>query len=211
MNQQEFYDEILNDYRNAFAIADAKEQKVQRLIKTSKLFPLRLHSFITTKRKNRWLVLWEAKTKKYIGDNELITFVVMHDTPHGKYATLTTFVKGTLLLLTFAPHFFQRFVERMGITLSGEQLIKRYFEQNSSYGFQTKLTHIEGSTYINEVFGSAKEGVAMGFEAQGVNIYMFKTFITYDMCKGQQVEDFAKTEAYRQEMHEKDTTLQKPS
>lgn len=48
----------------------------------------------------------------------------------------------------------------------------------------------------------------MGTKLQSEHdVILFRTFITYDMCKGQQIESFAKAEEIRKENHEDTITL----
>ena len=68
---------------------------------------------------------------------------------------------------------------------------------NYNYGFSYN-TDPDG---VVNVFGNCKEGIALGVEYKGKQIILFKTFITYDMCKGQQIEVFAQSNQIREEMH----------
>lgn len=201
MTAEELPNEIKADYPNVLAISDGKDVKVSRIIKRSGIFPVRIHSFVTTKRKNKWLILWESHSKKEIGDNCRISFICYHDTGHGKYAYMPVFVKGQMVLLAFPPHFFSRFAERMDIDLTGEDLMKRYFEVNNSYSFTFSHEEVDGG-YRENVLATCKEGIAMGFKAVGLDVFLLKTFITYDMCKGDQIESFSKSEEFRRIQHE---------
>lgn len=201
MTAEELLDEIRADYPNVLTISDGKDAKVIRIIKKSVLFPVRIHSFVTTVRKNKWLILWEAHSKKEIGDDCRISFVCYHDTGHGKYAYMPTFVNGKMVLLAFPPHIFSRFAERMEINFAGTKLIKRYFEMNNSYSFNFSTEEVDGGRREN-VFATCREGIAMGFKAVGLDVFLLKTFITYDMCKGEQIGNFAKSEEFRRLVHE---------
>lgn len=147
------------------------------------------------------LILWEARSKKEIGDDCRISFVCYHDTGHGRYAYMPAFVKGKMILLVFPPHFFSRFAERMGLGITGEELMKRHFEINNSYSFTFSTEEVDGG-YRENVFATCKEGIAMGFKAVGNDILLLKTFITYDMCKGEQVANFARSDEWRRIVHE---------
>jgi hypothetical protein len=161
MTATELFEEIKDDYPNVFAISDAKDAKVSRIVKKSSIFPMHIHSFVTTKRKNKWLILWESHSKKEIGDNCRISFICYHDTGHGKYAYMPVFVKGQMVLLVFPPHFFSRFVERMDIDLTGEDLMRRYFEVNNSYSFTFSHEEVDGG-YRENVLATCKEGIGLG-------------------------------------------------
>ena len=52
-----------------------------------------------------------------------------------------------------------------------------------------------------EVYGSTKDGVAMGVLTNEGNV-LFRTFVTYDMLKGDQIETFTKNEQIRREIHD---------
>lgn len=107
----------------------------------------------------------------------------------------------------FTPHFFQRYAQRTGIELTGVDLIHRYFKINPSYGFNVVPERI-GDKEKTNVYGSTTEGVALGARLYTTNhIILFKTFITYDMCKGEQIEEFAKSNEIRKELHEEITRL----
>ena len=64
------------------------------------------------------------------------------------------------------------------------------------------LTSEDGQTMTREVYGSTKEGVAMGVMTVEGNV-LFRTFVTYDMLKGEQIEKYTKNEEIRREIHEK--------
>ena len=100
----------------------------------------------------------------------------------------------------YTPHFFKRYAERFGVDETGEELIKRYFKLNSSYGFNFKRDDWFNIS-IENVYGSSSDGIAMGVRLnEKINVFLFKTFITYDMTKGKQIEDFSSAEELRQEM-----------
>lgn len=200
-SESELIEEIKEDVKNALVISDAKDKKVKRIILKASSFPVYVHSIITTPLKNKWLILWAANTKKNIGDNSIITFVCIHETAHGRYAYMPTWIEGVMILIVYPPHFFRRFRERMHLNISGTDLLIRFFRYNADYAFETK-TIIEGDKYGMRTFGSCKEGVAMGLRSIN-NIVLFKTFVPLDMLKGEQIEKASIGEVLRQEMHEK--------
>nr|DAT27612.1 MAG TPA: hypothetical protein [Caudoviricetes sp.] len=199
--------EINKDMENILKISDSKDQRVTRIILKSSVFPVYIHSFVTTKLKNKWLILWEARSKKNIGENSMITLICFHDTPNGRFVYMPSFILGKLLLIAYPPHFFSRYAERMNISLSGMELVKYFFERNASYGFTHKNELVSETTAIENVYGSCSDGIALGVSSASGLIVLFKTFITYEMLKGEQVEDFAKTEVIRKEFHEKDISI----
>lgn len=66
MTPDQIYEEIMEDVPNLLVVLEHKEKKVRQIVLRSKLFPVLVHSFITTKRKNGWLLLWSAGSKKDI-------------------------------------------------------------------------------------------------------------------------------------------------
>lgn len=202
--ERELVDEIKKDIGNILMISDAKDKKVKRIILKASVFPVRVHSFVTSPLKNKWMILWEAKTKKNIGDNSIITFVCLHETTHGRYAYMPTWVDGNLRLIVYPPHFFSRYSARMEIPLFGVDLIKHFFERNASYGFTHQTEYIADQSTVEHVYGSCTDGVALGVQSAMGDAVLFKTFVSYPMLKGKQIEDFAKAEEFRKEIHEKD-------
>lgn len=201
MTESEVVQEVTSDMVNAFKYSDAKDQKFRRMVIKSNRFPVYAHSIYTSPRKNIWLILFEARTKKEIGEDCRITFVTCYNSPHGYYAVMVSFTNNRQHLIMYPPHFFSRYAERCGINLSGIDLMIRYFKMNASYVYALKDVSLSNSLIRTEVYGSSKEGVAMGFRSVEGNI-LFKTFITYDMTKGEQITNFAENEKIRQEIHE---------
>lgn len=200
MTEAELLEEIKKDLPDVINISNNKDVKVRRIIQKSVLFPIYIHSYVTSPRKNKWIILWEARSKKNVGDDSLISFVCYQETPHGRYAYMPTWADKKLILIVYPPHFFSRFAERMNLSLTGVDLIKRYFEKNNSYAFELSIA----DNARQEIYGSSLDGVALGLRSIEHNIILFKTFITYDMSKGSQIETFARNEEIRKEIHEKE-------
>lgn len=207
MTADELVNEFTADLPQVISISDVKQIKADKIIRKSKMFPVYLHAHVKTKRNNDWMILLEAKSKKYVGDNCLITLVSHFDVGAGRYAIFWTSYQGAPIHVIFTPHFFSRFAERTGVKFSGIELIHRYFKKNPSYGFNTSSDFFGNMQKIN-VYGSTAEGVAMGIQLNTKhNIILFRTFITYEMCKGRQIDDFARAEKIRREIHEETTTI----
>ena len=207
MTADELVKEFTADLPQVVSLSDIKQLKADKIIRKSKTFPVYLHAHVKTKRKNDWMILLEAKSNKYVGDNCLISLISHFDVGAGRYAIFWTSYQSTPVHIIFTPHFFSRFAERVGVNLTGVELIHRYFKKNSSYGFSYVSDFFGNMQKIN-VYGSTTEGVAMGVQLNTEhNIILFRTFITYDMCKGRQIEDFARADKIRKEMHEETTTL----
>lgn len=199
MKVDELIKEFMYDFEQIINIKRVKQEKADKIIKRSSMFPVYIHSNIKTKRGNEWIILMEAKSKKDIGNKCLASYVSLVNSDEGRYAITSVVSLGKLQFIIFTPHFFQRFSLRTGINLTGTELIHRYFKLNSSFGYTYGKEVIDGEEKIH-IFGSTKEGIAMGTRLQSEHdVILFRTFITYDMCKGQQIENFAKAEEIRKE------------
>lgn len=207
MSADELVNEFTADLPQVISVSDAKQIKADKIIRKSRMFPVYLHAFIKTKRKNDWMILLEAKSNKYVGDECLISIISHFDIGAGRYAMFFTSYQGNPIYMIFTPHFFKRFAERVGVSLTGVELIHRYFKKNTSYGFNY-VSDIFGNMQKINVYGSTTEGIAMGVQLNAQhNIILFRTFITYDMCRGQQIEDFTRANEIRKEIHEELTRL----
>lgn len=196
--EKEMTSEYLADMREVLAFSDKLDQKWRRAVIKATRFPLfSTPRIYTSKRNNRWIVLLEARSKKEYGEFSRITFVCVVNDRRGYYAIMHSFVGGQPIYIFYAPHFFSRFRDRAGCEANGIELIAEFFRLNASYVFDFK-DDSEGGTHV---YGSTKEGVAMGMLSEHKNI-LFKTFVTYEMLKGEQVDVFTKNEAIRQEIHE---------
>ncbi|WP_212124971.1 hypothetical protein [Bacteroides pyogenes] len=89
----------------------------------------------------------------------------------------------------------------MNLSDTGVGLIKRYFEENASYGFQFSDEVVDDYA-VRHVYGRSKEGVAMGLMSISRKVILFKTFVSVEMLKGEQIENFAEMEKVRREMYE---------
>lgn len=201
MTESEIVREVLADMGNAFRYEDRNSNQFRRAVIKAARFPVRSEFVYRSPRKNTWLVLREARTKKEYGDNCRITFVTTHDTPHGIYAIMVSWVEGQPQLILYPPHFFSRFRERMKLSESGKNLMLRFFRFNSSYVHETIQKKVNGDQYVVEIAGSTLEGVALGLVSTEGNV-LFKTFVTYDMLKGEQIAKYLENEKIRKEIHD---------
>lgn len=201
MSEAELFKEVTADMVNAFKYSDVKDQKFRRMVIKSTRFPVYAHSLYLSPRKNNWIVFFEARSKKETGDDSRIVFVTYYNSPHGYYAVMVSYLKGKQHLIVYPPHFFSRYAERCKIGLSGVDLILRFFKLNYSYAYEFKDIQLQADEFRTEIYGSTAEGVAMGVETVEGNV-LFKTFITYNMTKGEQIDIFTENERYRKEIHE---------
>ena len=83
----------------------------------------------------------------------------------------------------------------------GKKLITEYFIRNSSFVFDHKST-IYDNIKIIEVAASTNDGVGLGYVLLEGDTFL-KTFITYEMLKGEQIEKYTENEKIRKEIHDK--------
>lgn len=202
MTYDEIISEIKKDISQVFEISEKKDHKVKRIIQKSQIFPVRLHSFVTSPKKNRWLLTWEAHSRNHVGDNIPFAMICIINNKNGRLAVMPSFHEsGDPTFFVFLPHFFQRFADRMGIEFNGEELIKRYFQFNLNFSINTKKEMVNEKQYVIRASGTSSEGVALGYQLLDGSFF-FKTFITYNMAKGEQSKEFFESEEIRKRNHE---------
>lgn len=191
MTEKELHDEFINDLEYVFKYTKNLHSKFRRAVIKNKNFPVIKHHHYSSPRKNNWIIIFEAKIKKEIEGQSRVSFICLFDSPHGYYA-ITPNLKNKKKYILYAPHFFSRYASRCKIKKTGKDLIKWYFSKNDSSVYKIIEEHAQATT---------AEGIALG-EISPVNENMiFKTFIIYDMAKGEQIEDFTLSEQIRQEIH----------
>ncbi len=209
MTVNEIVAEIKEDFNEIIRKSEFKQPKVDKIIHRSKMFPVYVHSEITSKRKNKWLVLWEGRNEQYVGDKSLKTFICIYEKPNGRYAAMPVFYKDTLTCIIFIPHFFARYAKRCNVNRTGVDLIRKFFQQNPSFAYSYKKQQTNKRLTIH-VYGKSKEGSALGLKVNGIeDIVLFKTFISEEMYKGKQIEDFAEKEEIRKEYDSEITDINK--
>jgi hypothetical protein len=148
-------------------------------------------------------MIWEAISKKSIGDDCNLIEVCIGETKAGKTAFFPIFINNEFFLMQFPPHFFARYAERMELEVSGEELIREYFGRNHSYGFTYHQEMIVKNCKVTHCYGTCHDGVCLGLTSAKFPIMLMKTFVTHEMLKGEQIEEFAKIEKYRKEIHDR--------
>ena len=202
MTYDEIITEVNKDVADVFELSCKKDAKIKRIIQKSHLFPVRLYSFVTSSNKNRWLLTWEAYSRKHVGDNILFSMICIINNKNGRIAIMPSFQNlQRPLFFIFLPHFFQRFAERMQIDATGEELIRRFFQFNVNFSIDTKRQMVSDTQYTIESTATSPDGISLGYQLADGNFF-FKTFITYDMAKGEQIEAFRTSELRRVESHE---------
>lgn len=192
MNDKEILTLLLSECEEVLAFSDTKDRAFRRKVIKSSVFPVYAYAEYISKSKNHWILLFESKSKKEIGDNIRYVSVCISNTIKGYYAFMVSYIQGKPHLIMYPPHFFQRYKDRYCVDKTGKELIIHFFTHNYSYVFNFAK---------EEVHGSTKHGVALGVMTENYNI-LFRTFISYEMLKGEQIEVFTNNEKIRQEIHE---------
>lgn len=200
MTEKELIKEVKDDYLNAFNYSNYHDNKFRRKVLKTKNFPARTHLHYFSPKKNNWIMFFEARNKKEVGDMSRVTFASYFDSAHGFYVVMPSFTNERHHLIIYPPHFFKRYAERCNIDKTGVELITHFIKYNSSYVYSVNDVELSETEYKKEIYGSTADGVALGLSTEEGNI-LFKTFITYNMSKGEQIETFAKNEKLRKEIH----------
>lgn len=201
MTEAEIVAELDKDYLHAFRYSDHLDRKFRRRVIKSSRFPVRVHYKYISPRKNHWLLFFEARSKKEILDNSRITLVCIFDAPKGTYAAMGTLTGGKMHYVIYLPHFFSRYRSRfIQSDVNTKDLVVRFFTENYSYVYNINEIKLDNDAVMKEIHGSTKEGVALGYQSTEGNV-LFKTFVTYEMLKGEQIAKFTENEKIRQEIH----------
>lgn len=165
------------------------ESERRRAIKCKK-FPLEIFRDYTSTRKNRYMFYSRVfdKRMRYI----LTGVCVVRLAPEGLTA-YTTWLGDQRLIrpMVLTPHMLRRYAERAKVQKTGSELMKHYFIHNP-HGEDSHNNRVVGRSvrWNGEDHQSCcvEEGILLG-QVVG-DIYIVRTFITYDMCTGQQKQEF---------------------
>lgn len=84
----------------------------------------------------------------------------------------------SLSFIIFLPHFFQRFAERMHLSLTGEDLIRRYLQYNINFSIKTKEVLVSRTKKAIEVQCTSAEGVALGYQLVDGSFFSRRSLVT---------------------------------
>jgi len=195
MTSTEARAEILRDLPGVLRKVDAQDTLYRRAVIKAPRFPLFFEVEFTSRNKNRWILFFEARSKRDMDDSR-VSFACVVDSRIGLHAFMPTTIKGDMYIAVYPPHFFSRYRDRFCPDLTGLPLIKRYFRYN--YNFSLDFVERDGA---QELHAATLDGVGLG--VLGVdNMLLFKTFVSFGMLKGEQVEKFADLAHIRAEIHE---------
>lgn len=151
----------------------------------------------TSARKNRYVFFSRVFDKRM---KTILTGVaVIRHTSDGM-TVYTTWLSDQRLIapMVLTPHMWKRYAERAKVPKTGSELMKHYFTHNP-HGADSHNNRVVGRSvrWNGDEHQSCcvEEGILLG-QVVG-DIYIARTFITYDMCSGQQQQEF---EAKRKEI-----------
>ena len=186
MNPKELLIEVFNDLKVVDRKATYLTQGMRReAVKSKAKYVHRVFKY-KSKKNNYWLIIVDYYVKE-----PCYTVVVYYNNQYGLNGIL---VDGrNQALIHFTPHFLERYNSRFlnEKGASNLELLKRFIPANS-------LQVIKAVQKIdidkNRIFGRFKEGVGLGYEEvfhdKGKVFHHFKTFISNDMIRDNQIEDF---------------------
>lgn len=193
MTKEEMANEVRAEKAFVLAMIAQKTIKVDRLSIKERNFPKCYHALITSKRKNKWIIKWYFASRQNVRQLCYIDAYCYFESPHGKYVVSPDVTKPNWERVSiYSPHFFNRYASRMNLRLTGIELIQNYFVKNISRDHKCE-TNDKGETIIS---CCTEEGVSMGLVTG--NIEIFRTFISNDMPKGDQIEIFGELNEKRE-------------
>lgn len=185
MTSKELYTEIFKDFeivlRKALYLTEGLRREA---VKSKSKHVQRIYDY-KSKHYNNWIIIVDS----FVGDPRF-TVVVYHVDEYGFNGVRVDSDDKTLT--HFTPHFLERYNERFlnQGTLSKLDLLKRFIPYNSMEAIQYEY---DSETEQYRIFGRFKEGIGLGFKeiiSDGKEIIHYKTFISNEMIKEFQVDNF---------------------
>ena len=186
MSLREMYTELVNDGPNVTAKVEYLCNNFRRNVLKRTRFPVQFKpvDYVSPK-KNKWIIIFTAKSKKD-AETPAITYVCTANARGGIYVFMISLFQGDPCVLMFPPHFFQRYRDRFmegNNDIKGIDLIKYFFCRNPTFSS-------DESVEDKRIFQtSCEDGVCLGIEKEK-NIFIQRTFITYEMLKNDQIDTF---------------------
>jgi len=202
MTEKELHKEILADGKNALAFSERIQNKFDRKVLQTRNYPVLESHLYKSPMHNTWGVIFRADNRSQRGGKVNLILFAYYNSPNGIYAVMLIFEnKKKPYLSIYTPHFFSRFAERAKIDLHGVDLMIRYFKYNTNYTFCGQEGQMMDKWEKEYVYGTTTEGVSLGLKLEGGTTF-FKTYITHEMLKGEQVGRVGFAERYRKELYE---------
>lgn len=193
MTLYEVFAEVMADEPNMTAKWQHLAMDFHRRAVKARAFPyVRVYEH-TTPRKNRWLAIATAYKRAIYGAGGSTAFVCLQKYPRGFAAHIPVMEDtGKKYLITFHPHFFDRYQQYTESDKTGTGLIVDFIR---GMGTPTNDDTIDLSGIRSRTPGAFhtcfKQGIGLGRQLTEDHCIL-NTFITYDMCGQRQTETFGK-------------------
>ena len=190
MTHEEVYQELERDREAVTKWWRHQLDDLRRPVKKSTVFPRRFWREYTSPRKNRYLIFTRIFDKHM---KMILTGIgALRRTSEG-LTVYTTWLQDQKLIspMVLIPHMWKRYAERVGVDKKGIDMVKHYFAHNA-HGKDSHNQRVVGRSvrYNGEehLACCVNDGVLLG--QQYGDMFVARTFITYDMCTGLQQEEF---------------------
>ena len=190
MTHEEVYRELERDRESISKWWHHQHDECRRSVLKSKTFPIKIWREHTSPRKNVYHFFTTIFEKRM---RNIITGVIaLRRFPDG-IGVYTNWLEWHKLIcpMVILPHAFKRYAERCHVDKKGIELIRHYFTHNNHGKDSTnqkavgRSVRYAGMTHLS---CCVPEGILLG-QVEG-DLFIVHTFITYDMCTGQQKEEF---------------------
>ncbi len=202
MNYPDIVTQINEDYCEVLDRIRKSETKINKEILRRTVFPFSFNTIhYTTRNNNKWVITVKVYSRSKLHDRKIYAYCIMESSwGHFILRPSFSFDGQNSYIHMYSPHFFSRYRERHNVNLNGLELVEYYFSENKDYRVVRKPCET-GSIYKEEICASTTDGVSLGQTPDGLN-FIFRTFITYEMLKGEQIETFNLSNKIRKEMQE---------
>ena len=165
------------------------EAQKRRAIKCER-FPLNLTFDYTSPRRVRYIFHTRIFDKRM---RYILTGVLALRRESDGFTAYSTWLgyQRFIAPIVYLPHAFHRYAERVGVNKTGAELVRHFFITNPIGNHTRREDCFARSVRYNgedHIALCLTEGALLG-NREG-NYFIARTFITYDMCSGQQREEF---------------------
>ena len=190
MTHREVYAELAKERDNVTAWWRHQLEGMRRPVLKSKTFPIHAWRDYTSPRKNRYLFFTRIFDRRM---KVILTGLAVIRRMSDGMTVYTSWTSGHELVnpMVIIPHAWKRYVERAGVNKTGIELLKHFFTHNA-LGADSHKQDVAGRSVRwngeEHLATCVTDGVLLG-QKDG-NIFLVKTFITYDMAMGKQRKEF---------------------
>ena len=192
MTHTEVYRELERDREAVTVWWRHHLETLRRPVLKARQWPYRHWQEYTSPRRIRYMFFTRIFDKRM---RRILTGVcVPHRTEEGT-AVYTTWLSDQRLIapMVILPHAWRRYRERTNCQLTGSDLYRHYFSRNA-HGMDSKNQRAVARSVryldVEHLSLCVPEGVLLGQVEQPHDLFVARTFITYDMTAGLQAEDF---------------------